>query len=90
MQGRRWLVPILLLEDLDMGYFSAFLSRSRVAFDRFRSSLNRQSRRFFSERRFSSRFDGTKAYVKKRLWQLYRKLRSLRSKVAAKTAASSQ
>ena len=75
-----------------MGYLSTFLSRSRVAFDRYWNSLNRRSRLILSKQRLDvgSRFDGTKAHVKKRLRQLRRKLRSLLSKVATKTAASSQ
>jgi hypothetical protein len=75
-----------------MGYLSTFLSRSRVAFDRFRTALNRQSDRLFSMRRsdVASRLYGPKAQLKKRFLRLHHKLRSLPGKVAAKTAARSR
>jgi len=75
-----------------MGYLSTFLSRFRVAFDRSRTALNKQSDRLFSMRRsdVASRLYGAKAQLKKRFLRLHRKLRSLSGKVAAKTAAKSR
>ena len=84
------LVPILLLEDLDMGRISTFFRQSGRFFELLLNALERQSGRLFSRRRFARRIDSAGAYLRKRLPQWRSKLRSLVSKVAAKTAITSR
>jgi hypothetical protein len=84
------LVPILLLEDLDMGRISTFFRQFGRAFDHLLTALERRSGRLFSGRRFARRIDSAGAYLKKRLPQWRSKLRSLVSKVGAKASTSSR
>jgi hypothetical protein len=84
------LVPILLLEDLDMGRISTFFRQFSRAFDHFLTALERRSGRLFSRRRFARHIDSARAYLKKRLPQWQSKLSSLVSKVGAKTSTSSR
>jgi hypothetical protein len=84
------LVPILLAEDLDMGRISTFFRKFNRAFDHLLNPVNRRSRRLFFGRRFARHIDSAGAYLKKCLPQGHSKLRSLVSKVGAKTSTSSR
>ena len=84
------LVPILLLEDWDMGRISSFFRQFNRAFDHLLNALELQSGRLFSRRRIGRRIDSPGPYLKKRLPPWRCKLRSLVSKVAAKTATTSR
>ena len=81
---------ILLLEDLDMGHISSFFRQFSRAFDHLLAAFERRSGRLLSGRRFARRIDSTGVYLKKRLPQWHSKLRSLVSKVGAKTSTSSR
>ena len=51
------LVPILLLEDLDMGRISTCFRQFSRTFDHFLTALERRSGGIFSGRRFAGRID---------------------------------
>ena len=83
-------VPILLLEDLDMGRISTFFRQFSRAFDHLLTALERRSGRLFPGRRFARHIDSARVYLKKRLPQWHSKLRSLVSKAGTKTSTSSR
>ncbi len=81
------LVPILLMEDLDMGQVSPFFRRSSVVIDRLTNALAETSRSVIKRGLGVSRPD-----LKTRLRRLRGKLRTLLRKrpLAAQTPAGSR
>ncbi|WP_439360801.1 hypothetical protein ACNJYC_12215 [Bradyrhizobium sp. DASA03007] len=73
-----------------MRRISTFFRQFSWAFNHLLTALERRSGRLFSRRRFARLIDSAGAYLKKRLPQWRSKLRSLVSKVAAKTSISSR
>jgi len=75
------LVPILLLEDMDMGHIATLFRRSNLVLIRLvRTVRGADTGRYFAQ---------AKSDLTKSLSKLHSKLRSLASKLAAKTSASS-
>jgi hypothetical protein len=81
------LVPILLMEDLDMGQVSPFFRRSSVIIDRLTNALTETSRSVFKRGLGVSRRD-----LRTRLRRLRSKLRTLLRKrpLTAQTPVSSR
>jgi hypothetical protein len=73
-----------------MGRISTFFRQFNRAFDHLLNAVGRRSRRLVSGRIFARHIDSVGAYLKKRLPQWHGKLRSLVSKVGAKTSTSSR